>query len=148
MAAWSWAFNLPVPDGSIVAFSNGGTISQTLSASLAPNTTYTLSVDIGHRLDGLATNYTIELLAGGMILNALSGSNGLIPLGAFQDEFFGFITGATVPSENLGIALISAGPQADFDNVQLSSVAKVAEPGFLALLATGLGLALFLFRRR
>src|SRR5258706_10682565 len=100
-------FNLPVPDGNTVAYSNGATLSQTLSASLAPNTTYTLSAFVGHRLDGDVTNYTIALLAGGTILSSLSGSNGVIPLGTFQNEVFSFTSGATVPSGNLGIALFS-----------------------------------------
>ena len=141
----------PLPDGSIVAYSNGGTISQTLSASLLPNTTYTLSVDVGHRLDTpdlYLSNYTIELLAGGTILNALSGSTSFITPGTFQSDFFGFTTGARVPSGNLGIALLSSGPQAEFDNVQLTAALPAPEPGSLLLLATGLGLALFLSRRR
>jgi hypothetical protein len=50
---------LPFPNGGIVAFSNGGTISQTLSASLAPDTTYTLSAYVGHRLDGDRNNLWI-----------------------------------------------------------------------------------------
>src|ERR1700731_128862 len=68
--AGSWqpssaSFMSPLPDGgSKVAYSNGGAISQTLTTSLAPNTTYTLSADIGHRLDtntnpnGYITDYT------------------------------------------------------------------------------------------
>jgi len=48
---------------------------------------------------------------------------------------------------NLGIELISNGIQTDFDNVTLSAT-PVPEPGTLALLATGLGLMFFIFRRR
>lgn len=140
-------FDLPLPNGSIVAYSNSGTISQTLSFSLAPNTTYTLSVDVGHRLDGYATNYTIDLLAGSMILGSFAGSNAVIPLGTFQNELLSFTSGATVPSGNLGIELFSAGIQTDFDNVQLTAL-PAPEPGSLVLLATGLGLAFFVFRRR
>ena len=154
-AAGSWqpnsAFlNLPASDGKMVAFSNGGTIYQTLGASLAPNTTYTLSVDVGSRADaGFLSNYTIELFAGSMLLNALSGSNGTISPGTLQDEFFGFTTGTSTPTgDPLTIALLSTGPQTDFDNVRLTAVSTVSEPGSLALLASGLGLALFLFRRR
>ena len=140
-------FSSSVPDGSIVAYSNGGLISQTLGVSLLANTTYTLSVDIGHRLDGLVSDYAIALLAGDTVLNSLAGSNGLIPIGTFADESFSFTSGANVPSGSLSIRLSSIGTQSDFDNVRLTAT-SVAEPGSLTLLAAGLGLALFVFRRR
>ena len=140
-------FTSPVPDGSIVAYSNGGLIFQTLGVSLLANTTYTLSVDVGHRLDGLVSNYALSLFAGGTVLNSLAGSNGLIPIGTFADESFSFTSGASVPSGSLSIILGSAGPQTDFDNVRLVAT-PVPEPGSLALLAAGLGFAFFVFRRR
>jgi hypothetical protein len=141
-------FSSPVPDGSIVAFSNGGTISQTLSDSLLANTLYTLSVDVGRRLDGVnVTNYTISLFAGSTLLNSLTASNGLIPLGTFMDVSFNYMSGVTLPAGNLAIMLSSAGSQTDFDNVRLTAT-PVPEPSSLALLAAGLGLALFVFRRR
>ena len=136
-----------VPNGSTVAYSNGGFIFQTLGVSLLANTTYTLSVDIGHRLDGLVSNYALSLFAGGTVLNSLAGSNGLIPIGTFADESFSFTSGASVPSGSLSIILGSAGPQTDFDNVRLVAT-PVPEPGSLALLAAGLGFAFFVFRRR
>jgi hypothetical protein len=146
----SGALNLPVPDGNIVAYSNGGTISQMLGASLVDYTTYILSVDIGHRLDGVngyPTDYTIALFAGNMLLNSVSGSSSPIPLGTFATQSLSYTAGTTSPSGNLAIVLTSTGIQSQFDNVQLSAT-PVPEPGSLALLATGLGLAFFIFRRR
>jgi len=141
-------FSSPVPDGSIVAYSNlGGTISQTLADSLVANTSYVLSVDIGHRLDGWVTDYTIALYAGGTLLDSLSGSNGVIPAGTFATESFTFDSGTTPASGNLGIKLTSAGSQTDFDNVRLTA-SPVPEPGSLALLAAGLGLTILVLRRR
>jgi hypothetical protein len=54
-------FNLPLPNGSIVAYGNGGTISQILGLTVQPDSTYTLSVYGGDKLDGLVTNYSIAL---------------------------------------------------------------------------------------
>jgi RHS repeat-associated protein len=117
-------FNLPLPSGSIVAYSNGGTISQTLQAALQPNSTYTLSVYIGHRLDGDVTNYTISLQAGSTVLNTVTGSNGTIAAGSFAKVTLTYSTGATVTSGDLAIVLSSSGTQIDFDNVQFSGAAS------------------------
>jgi PEP-CTERM motif len=151
----SSAYFTSVPDGSLVAFSNGGTISQTLSDSLLANTLYTLTVAVGNRLDtvtgGFATTYIIQLFAGNTLLNSITGSNTTIPLGTFMDVSFNYLSGNTLPSGNLSIVLSSVGPQSDFDNVRLtatSAATSVSEPGSLTLLAAGLGLALFVFRRR
>jgi PEP-CTERM motif len=150
--AGSWqpgpaAFNTPLPDGKTIAFSNGGTLSQTLSATLSPYTTYTLSAFVGNRLDTLVTDYTIELLAGNVVLNSFSDSNGMITPGTFANESVSYTTGAMPLTSSLGIELMSNGIQSDFDHVQLSAT-PVPEPDTLALLATGLGLLFFVFRRR
>ena len=58
------------PDGQNAAFSKDGTISQVLAATLAANTTYTLRIDVGHRLDNPPfLGYSVQLLAGGAILS-------------------------------------------------------------------------------
>jgi hypothetical protein len=143
-------YSVPVPDGSIVAWSSGGTISQTLTAALTPNTTYMLSVDVGHRLDEpLGTNYSIALYAGNTLLAMLppSTSTGTIPIGTFADETLTYTSGATVAPGDLRIVLSSAGNQANFDDVTLTT-STVPEPSSLSLLAGGLGLLIFALRRR
>jgi hapalindole biogenesis HpiC1 cyclase-like protein/PEP-CTERM motif-containing protein len=143
---WHPTSAYPPPDGGFIAYSNGGTISQTLATLVMPNTTYMLSVDIGHRPDGFANGFAIELDAGGVPLKSISGSNSLIPSGTFMNETLTFTTGATA-SGDLGIVLTSDGPQIDFDNVRLTAT-TVPEPSSLSLLAGGLGLLIFVFRRR
>jgi hypothetical protein len=140
-------YNLPLPDGSIVAFSNGGTISQTLTTSLAPDTTYMLSVDVGHRLDGYITDCSIALYAGSTLLNSFSASNGIIPIGTFADETVTYTSGATVLPGDLSIVLTSDGQQADFDNVRLTE-STVPEPSSLSLVAGALGIMFLALRRR
>jgi hypothetical protein len=146
----STIFN-PLPDSSnIVAYSNGGTISQVLTTSLATNTTYVLSVDVGFRLNGAVdiTTYSIALYAGDTLLKSFGASNNVIPIGTFADESVTFTSGASVtPGQRLKIVLSSTGQQADFDDVSLTASA-IPEPSSLSLLASGLGLLLFAFRRR
>ena len=141
-------FTSPVPNGSIVAYDNGGTISQVLSANLSANTTYALSVDVGRRVDALMTNFTIDLFAGNTLLNSLTVSNGTIAPGSFALELLTFTTGANPLSGNLAIAFSNPSPvQVNYDNVMLTAT-SVPEPGSLTLLAAGLGLAFFVLRRR
>jgi hypothetical protein len=93
-------------------------------------------------------DFTIDLLAGGNVLNFLTLSNSTIAPGTFVDESFTYTSDGAPPAGPLGIKFLTTGPvQIDYDNVRLSAI-PASEPGSLALLATGLGLALFLFRRR
>jgi hypothetical protein len=148
-------FSVPLPDGStIVAYTNGGTLSQTLGISLLPNSVYTLSVDVGRRLDKSGVGYSLTLLDGTNVFCTSSNSSGLITAGTFQDKTLTCATGATVPGGFLSIELTGDGNQIDFDNVRLDvspSTVATPEPSALALTSVGLlvsGLFFVLSRRR
>jgi hypothetical protein len=135
-------FNFPagVPEGVNVAAignnSGGGTLEQTLAATLSSNTKYSLMVDVGRRLDYPFSAYSIELLAGGV---AIASSSVLNPLaGTFQSEELIFTTGSTHAhlGQTLGIRLTgsTARAQVNFDNVRLNAINAnaVPEPSTLA----------------
>ncbi len=132
-----------IPEGNNVAFSNAPTISQILSTALTANTTYTLLVDIGRRLDNPAINYSVQLLAGGTLLaeeNSLS-----FNAGQFKTSNVTHVTSAnpTQLGQQLEIRLVKfAGGQVNFDNVRLdASTTTVPEPGSFFLLALGFFMA-------
>jgi len=118
-------FNQSAPEGSQVAFNNGGTISQQLSTSLAPNTTYNLSAFVGRRNDLSFPGYNISLTAGG---NVLAFNDSVTPApGAFAPVNVTYTSSSsgTGIGQPLGISLIAKdGGQIDFDNVALNATAN------------------------
>ena len=143
-------FTSPLPSGNIVAFINGGGISQTLGVSALPDATYTLSVDVGRRVDVSGVNYSLNLLDGSNILGSCtqSGSNASIAAGTFAGITLTCTTGSTVPAGLLGIELTGDGRQVNFDNVQLNvSTVSTPEPGALAFTFVGLFMGGLLFLR-
>jgi len=141
-----------IPDGSLVGYTNGGTISQTLAATALSNNTYTMSVFVGDRLDGFGGTYTLSLetiIAGGTVTGticSLSGNTSNIQPGTWVDES---CTGTPTSSGNLYLFFQSTGQQLDVDNVSVNYTA-VPEPSSVLLLAIGVlaVLAGFLFSRR
>lgn len=139
-------YTAPVPDGSLMAYTNdNASLSQTLTGvSLQANSTYTLSVFVGDRLDNETTDYSFSLLAGSTVLNTFSGNNSTITPGTFQQEFLTFSTGSSVPSGDLTIVLSSTGTQADWDDVQLTVAptsddpVNTPEPSSIMMLGMGL----------
>lgn len=113
-----------VPDGENTLYSNGGTVIQTLPTSLTPNTTYTLGVSVGKRLD--FTNFpgfTIELRAGDSLLASANETNISPPApGQFERLTLSYTSASSVPAgQRLEIRLKSSGPQTNFDFVTLDS---------------------------
>jgi hypothetical protein len=142
-----------LPDGNIVAYSNGGSFLQTLTGvSLLPNSTYTLSVDVGRRFDITGATYSIALTDGSNVFCSKSGSNSSITAGTFANIVLTCPTGAIVPAGDLGIDLTGGGLQVDFDNVRLnvqSGSVATPEPGALLLTLIGLAMGgLFFIRTR
>ncbi len=146
-----------IPDGDIFAFANGGgSLSQTLTTVLLPNTTYTLTVGVGYRKDlpGLGFSfpgYGIELWAGSTKLasdyDAGHGGTGAATPASDQwkDAVITYTSPSSVTADALEIRLIGYGIQTNYDNVRLDGT-LVPEPS-TALLG-GLGMLALLRRRR
>lgn len=153
------AFNIviePTPDatdGERLGWSNGGTSTQLLSALLAANTTYTLTVDVGDRTDtpfaGAILNLGTGPGAGNNLLPAVviantTPNNTPLPGDGWQTWQSTFTTGAAPPNlgQPLRIDLVNPtapiGIQTLFDNVRLSD-SNVPEPatGILGVIVFG-----------
>jgi hypothetical protein len=135
-----------IPNGSLVAFTNSDSISQTLTSSALANTLYTLTVYVGDRTNQVNGGFTIYLdtILGGVTttLCSLSGNAANFTPGTWQAESCSYQSGANAPAGNFFLDLVSAnGYQLDVDNVSLSDPpANVAEPS--AMLLLGLGIVL------
>jgi hypothetical protein len=140
VAAGNYFFDLPLPDGSQTAYSNGGGLSQQLSDTLQNNTTYTLSVEVGKRHDIAWSAYSVALYAGSTLLGVESSLDPLA--GTFDTSVVTYASLASDPlaGEALRIVLFGAGPQVNFDNVRLDATPAgqpVPEPGTLLLVGSG-----------
>ena len=143
VVAGNFAYFNSVPDGITVAYTNGGTISQTLSAIAQAGVTYMLQVDMGFRKD-VPNPGSVALDINGNIVFAtgvpLQGSGDWVTYTAF------YTASALDAGQSISIILDSQGVQGDWDNVRLS----VPEPSTLALIGVAL-LSLFglgIMRRR
>ena len=132
-----------VPNGSQFAFINAAsnnsgynssnTLTSTVLGTVSSGETYTLTVDVGNRLDTpLANNgtYTISLLDGGTVLASQTYAGSSIAPGAWYDLTLAYTTPTNVATGNLQIQLgfATAGytsgnvsGQGDFDDVTLTS---------------------------
>lgn len=129
-----------LPNGNQVAWSNGGTISQTLSATLQANTKYTLGAFVGRRFGENFPGYNIQLLAGTTVL-ASSGSSVTPTAGTFAPVTVSYTSGSSgsLIGQALKISLTSSsGSQTNFDLITLDA-SPIPEPSaMLGLLGFGL----------
>jgi PEP-CTERM motif len=141
-----------IPDGSqVAAVDLGGSISQTVAATLTANTQYTLQVSVGQRADLSLSGFLISFDAGGNLL--ASASSPLPSPGTFDAVTVTFLAGASDPhlGEALSITLATTGAnQANFDAVSLGAVSTLAvpEPGTWVLMLAGLALVGCTARRK
>lgn len=123
---------------------------------LLPDTTYTLTVAIGQRLDRVNGSATIGLINAasgnanpwgtGTLLGSTTGVSSVA--GSFQDFVATFTTGSSVTGDlYIGAQYLGNGTiQASVDNFRLDAT-PVPEPGTMALAALG-GMSLLFWRRR
>ena len=146
---------------------NGGMLAQTVANyTIQANTRYTLTLDVGRRLDGTGSwNYAVGLMAGAFntptadIFASLIGdtdkSGVVIPAGAFKSISLVFETGANNPFIGKQLSILLSGDGyvgTAFDNVYLDAtpltVSAVPEPATWAMMISGFGLAGASLRRR
>ena len=168
-----------VPDGVNVAFlqgvANSVSISQTLSASLQANDTYTLTAweglrdDTGVLAPGLGCNGSnITLEAGGTVLNSLRNETTVTcpsVRGSFQEFTVTFNSAGVDPAllgQSLGIVLTANGSgsifepaEVDFDKLSLTDTLQtggggstVPEPAMNGVIAGALVAICAIYRRR
>jgi hypothetical protein len=154
--------------GTQTAYANAVSYSHTSSlwsatglTTLAPDTTYELSVDVAARPDWAADGFSLSLCNGNAMNNGLgttvfATTGNLVPVSAvLTTTTLSFTTGSSVDTtEDLYICLSALysghDGQIAFDNVRLTATtAPVPEPSTLALLAGGLfGLIAYAWRKR
>jgi hypothetical protein len=138
-------FNQSLPDGTHIAWSNGGTISQTLTAALVADAVYTLKVSVGRRTDQASfPGYEVALYSGN---NKLAWDSSLSPgLGLWLTDTVTYHSTSSSPGlgQQLRIVLTAKGSQVDFDKVSLDFVPL---PSTTLLLGSGL-VGLLAWRRR
>jgi len=138
-----------LPDGITFAYSNGGTISQTVGATVNAGDVYTLSVDIGNRADLPGGLGTVDLLVDGVQYAA----TGTQAASGGWSVYTAIYTGLSADAgDSITIELHGSSGQGDFDNVVLDDSpgpgSPTPEPGTAGVLGAGLGSLMRVVRRR
>lgn len=137
-------------DGPTSAYSNGGSIEQTVADTVVVGVTYTLQVDIGCRKDlfypsgssgAISCLGAAALIAGNTTVDATGPP---LTRGNWTTYTATYVGTPSDAGKSITIDLFSTGVQGNFDNVHLTS--SVPEPRFLVGAGAFL-LAIVLFRR-
>jgi hypothetical protein len=121
-------------DGPTVAYSNSGIIFQDVT-TVAAGVTYTMTVDIGNRLD-TGHPASADLLVNGVTYDAI----GTVAAPGQWATFTATYTALPADfGDTITIQLVATGAQGDFDNVTMSSTApEPASAGLLAICLVGM----------
>jgi hypothetical protein len=124
-----------VPNGSTIAYTNGGTISQ-IVGNVVAGMLYTLQVDQGHQKGQNGTAVTNLVIGSTPVL-----ATGIAPAAGNWSTYTAIYLGTSADAgKTITIQLSANGIQGDWDNVRLDAVAP--EPTTFLLLGAGLiGLA-------
>lgn len=154
-----WFFNAAPPDGNQILFVGFGgtsaTVSQTLTANVLANETYTLIFSVGQRLDEPLSPYSVSLEANGTTVLASDSAGSPTP-GDFVTRTIIFNSGASPATlgQTLGIYITASSNndgQAEFDKFSLDGSPtggpSVPEPATFVLIGGGIA-AIMLSRRR
>jgi len=164
-------FSVPVPDGKQIGYIGDGTaagvgqsIAQQTTGTVVAGTTYTLSAYFGNRNDGFTGLASLQLYAGGSVLDGtVTGGTQIasvlvdgtaIAKGHFALFDASFTAGTAFAGELLSVKIVdaggtgTAGNQIDFDKVRLTT-STVPEAGTLiSLVGLVAGGGLVAFRRK
>ena len=144
-SAGNFAYFNYIPDGQVIGFNDGGTLSQTVGVLSQAGVTYTLQVDVGQRKGGFALGIE-QLKVGNTLVNAVGTNPGQGDWATFTATFTALTSG-----DPISIILSSQTAQGDWDNVRLSSsmVAGIPEPSTWAMMVLGFaGVGFMAYRRR
>ena len=133
-----------IPDGVTVAYTNNGSIAQTVAATAIAGHTYVLQADFGVRHDISNPGFMVLSVGNGTSLAA-----GTLPVPGSWSTFTASYTALAGDAGGaITISFDTLGSQGDFDNVRLSDTTAVPEPASWALMIVGFGLVGGAVRRR